>query len=154
MDANTTSEPSTVIPTNQGKHTFTIAVSFTLPLPTNSPSSALVLVPPSTPATSPSSAVPSALPCQGSELYHYLMASQHASQAPTNPESPRSSSPVVSQMPSPDHQVFYCMGEDRYLWPCRVYGCRSFPMGCTRGLKRASFSPDGFGGTNGALMGI
>ena len=51
-------------------------------------------------------------------------------------------------------QVFYCMGEDRYLWPCRVYGCRSFPMGCTRGLKRASFSPDGFGGTNGALMGI
>jgi len=102
MDANTASEPSTVIPTNQGERTFTIAVSSNLPLPTNSPSSALVLVPPSTPATSPSSAVPSALPHQGSELYRYLMASQHAPRAPTNLESPRSSSPVVSQMPSPD----------------------------------------------------
>jgi len=102
MDVNIASKPSTVTPTNQDEHTFTIAVSSTPPLPTNSPSSAPIPPPPSTPAVSLNLAVPSALPRQGSDLYHYLIASRSALPPPTEPENPPSSSPVVSQMPSPD----------------------------------------------------
>jgi len=102
MVANIASKPSTVTPTNQDEHMSTIAVSSTLPLPTNSPSSALMPPPPSTPVTSLSLAVPSALPRQELDLYRYLRTFLYVHQAPTEPGSPSSSSPVVSQMPLPD----------------------------------------------------